>query len=136
MGETMPKTLTLRGETLECIDALPPGNLFELAEMTTTDDVMKTMHLIGRFLEAVVVEKDAKRYRALVYDKVNVVDLDELSEECGRLIREYAGRPTSRLSDSPPGSSPTGETSRVVSFSRGTVEEAPTSSPDGQSSAS
>jgi hypothetical protein len=131
-----PKLLRLRGEEIRCIDALPPGLLFDLAEMTTETDTMRTMAAIGKFLRAVIVPEDQDKYRQLVYDPVNVLAITELSEACGDLIREYAGRPTLRPSESADGSPPTGDISRVVSFSRGTVETVPASSPDGQLPAS
>lgn len=146
MSETTPKAptnfvLRLSGQEMRCIDALPPGLLFDVAEVANTDernpnDVLRTMATIGRFLKSIVIPEDRPIYDRIVYDTRDVIGIDVLSEEAGRLIQEYAGRPTSRPSASPDGSRQTEPSSRVVSFSRGTVEEEPPSGTDGASSES
>lgn len=133
------KSIEIKGQTFRCIPALPPGLLMDIAEVTNTDernpaDVMRTIATIGRFLKAAIVPEDRGRYDAIVYDTRTILEIDELAEIAGGLIRQYAGRPTVRPSESPIGSDPTGGVSRVVSFSRGTVEEVAPSSTDGPSS--
>lgn len=130
------KSLNLRGEELRCIDVIPPGLLFDLADMTNEQDTMRVMSLIGRFLNAIVVPEDLQRYRAILYDTQNVLGITELSDEAGRLITEYAGRPTVRPSESPAGSDTTGQPSRVVSLLPAMDRTAETSSEDGPPAAS
>lgn len=141
MSETTPKTIEIRGETFRCIDALPPGLLMDIAEVTNTDernpaDVMRTIATIGRFLKAAIVPEDRGRYDAIVYDTRTILGIDDLAEIAGGLIRQYAGRPTVRPSESPDGLEPTGQISRVVSFSPATEPAADPSLTAGASSES
>jgi hypothetical protein len=127
------KVMVLRGEEIHCIGALPPGLLFDFAELQSDDNPMRVAAAIGRFLKALVIPEDQERYRRLLYDTENILDYNELTEAAGELLRSYTARPTERPSESPDGSPPTGELTRHVSFSRGTVEVAPASSLDGLS---
>lgn len=120
------KSLILQGRELRCIDELPPGILFDLADITGEADTMKVMSAIRKFLVAIVTPEDRLAFNEVIYSTSPVLTVTELSEEAARLIEEYAGRPTLRPSPSPAGGEPTGDGPRVVSLSPATVsEEAP-----------
>lgn len=127
------KTLNLRGEELRCIEKLPPGLVFDLAEASSSGDATKALVAFARFLRSTVVPDDRERLNEILYDTESVIELEELNEAAGELITEYTGRPTKRPSQSPTGSNATGGLSRVDSPLPDTDREAVMSSTDGQS---
>jgi len=125
----MTKSIELNGVSLACIDALPPGIYLDLVEGFKGNIVVASI----KFLQGVVIPEDRAKLDAVLYNTENVCPWPELSDVATKVLQEYSGRPTERPSDSPTGSESTGQTTRVVSFSRGTVEEEAIPSEDGQS---
>lgn len=130
------RTFKIAGRELRCIESMPPGVIFDLADAVTDGGVMAQVAAIRKLLYACVVDEDLEQLKAILYDRQNVVPFEDLNAAVGELISDYTGRPSQRPSDSQAGGEPTPPPSRVVSLSRGTVKEAETSSPDGQSAAS
>lgn len=128
--------LKLRDQELECIEALPPGLLFDLSDIAGSNNMSRTLMMYGRFFRTVVAKKDHERLDAILYDTENVITFNELSEAIGELVEEYTNRPTERPSSSPTGADATGGPSRVVSLSPGTVRAGGRSSRAGRSIAS
>lgn len=127
----MPE-LVLGKRRMRCIEVLPPGVIFDLAEGTHEGGTLKAVAAFSRFLRAVVMPADQDLLREALYDTQPVLSYDELNEAAGGLVAEYTGRPTQRPSASPGGSTPTTGPSRVVSLSRATAAEGATSSTAGQ----
>lgn len=116
-------------EPLRCIatKSLPPGPVFELAAAMKSGDDMAALAVMWRFIETVVVKDEHAKLRDMLYDTENVITFDQLNVAIGTLMKEYAQRPTPRPSSSAPGRSTRPGTSRVVSLSRGTVRDEPSS---------
>lgn len=109
------RSLNLGGQTFNCIDQMPVGLFFDLAEAPTG---MASLLAFRRVLDVIVVEEDQERLKAAFYAVSPVILIDDLAEALAGLMTEYAGRPTERPSSSLSGSKPTGKPSRVVSLSR------------------
>jgi hypothetical protein len=117
----MAKEVTLNGQRLTCVDSLPIGVYLDLAEGFRQNYTVAC----AVFLKAIVIKEDQERLREIMYDAENVCPWDEITGEASRVLPEYSNRPTERPSESAIGSEPTGGSSRVVSFSQGTVVETP-----------
>lgn len=130
------KVLVLGGETMRCVDVMPIGMAFDLAEAVDSGSEMRAIATIGRTLKALVVEEDRPRLEAVLHRSTDVVTFADLNRAMGDLMVQYSGRPTAPPSASQGGSARTDGTRRVVSLSRGTVREDETSSRGGASRAS
>lgn len=117
-------TLTLRGQTLRCIENMPPGPLMDMATVQATDsDPFASLAAIRRILFAVVIPEDHALLNQHLYDSREPLDIGDLATAVGNTLAEYSERPTVRPSQSPTGSGPTGGDSRVVSLSPVTESE-------------
>jgi len=132
------KTLRLGGRDLRCIDKLPLGLLFDLAEAMSsgTENTMRAVAAMSTVVKTVVVKEDLASLSEVLHDTTNVVDITELNEAIGNLMVQYAERPTVKPSVSLNGRERTGGSSKVVSLSRGTVRVDEASPTDGASVAS
>jgi hypothetical protein len=125
-AEFGPPVLRIGGEKFGCVDFVPQWNLMRLAKKMQDEDPMAGMAAMFDFLKFVVLAEDWERFDA----HMSTLDLEEadLDSAIGDLLVEMAGRgkgsgvPSGRSSD---GSPETPATQRVVSLSRGTVEEIP-----------
>lgn len=132
----MPE-LVIEGQRFPCRESLPPWRLMELASAMRSKNVMAQLGGMHDFVIAVIQPE----YQGDFMDAMRAMDDDpdvvtKLNESIGTLMAEYSSRPTERPSQLPAGQSPTGQPSRVVSLSRGTVMEVPESSMDGASTGS
>jgi hypothetical protein len=133
----MGRTLTLGGKTLRCIDTIPLGLVFDLAEAMEDDNTgMKAIAGIAKALRTIVVKEDRVILKDILDDTENPVSFDELNTAMGNIMAEYGKRPTAPPSRSPSGASATSRSSRVVSLWRDTGKVGGTSSQDGKSLAS
>lgn len=121
----------------ECRQAIPPWRLAELAAAQASNDVMRQLGGYYEFVMAVLEPDQRGRFATAMHDADDDPTIVErLNEAIGDLMLEYADRPTERASSLPTGGTKTPVTRRVVSLSRGTVEEEQTSQTDGASAAS
>jgi hypothetical protein len=129
-------TLTLAGRKLRCIDGLPPGLLFDMADAQAQGETMKTVSAMRKLLVQLVIEEDRPLLNEALYDSKNVLPMTEIYEGINKLVEEMTGRPTRRPSRSQPGGEPTAKPAKVVSFSKGTVKEEPASRKGGRQAVS
>lgn len=127
------KTLVIRGQAFECRDDLPPWMLMKMAKAHRSGDVMTIRAVEYDFLTTMAI--DRQTLEAFLDVRPDITS-EEFNQAIGDLITAYSERPTERPSASPDGQSNTGQSSRVVSLSRGTDREAEISSRDGESAAS
>lgn len=130
------KVLNLGGKTMRCIDRLPMGMIFDLAEAMQSGVEMQAIAAMSKMLKTVVVEEDLALLSEVLHDVKDPVGFEELNNAIGAMMVQYSKRPLGQPSPSSRGSEPTGGTRKVVSLQRGTVKEDATSSKDGSSIAS
>lgn len=130
------KYLELKGKRLPCIDAMPVGLIFDLAEGVDSRNESKQIAAMSRAIKAIVLGSHHDELHEALYATDNPVTFTDLNAALGTLMKEYAERPFTQSSNSPTGEKPTGATSRVVSLWRATDEADETSSKDGSSVAS
>lgn len=132
------KVLSLGGETFRCIDSVPLGLVFDLAEAMGggEEGSMAMVAGIAKAIRTIVVKDDRARLKAVLDREENAVTFDELNNAMGSIMEEYGKRPTKQLSPLPSGRDETMRPSKVVSLYRGTVETAETSTRAGKSAAS
>jgi len=132
------KILVLGGRKLRCIEAIPLGMVFDLAEaMEDGSSGMKAIAAMSKMVRNIVVKEDRGALKEMLADTEKPVTFDELNTGLGDLLKAYnVGRPLGRPSASSPGPDKTGGTSKVVSLSRATDRERAASSTDGRSAAS
>lgn len=129
------KTLRLKHHEFACIDVMPVGVVFDIAEGVEAGE-FKGILALRSALYALVVEDEHERLTAALRDPHDPVDFDALNEAVGTLITAYTDRPTERPSSSPDGAESTVRSSRVVSLSPATGRGDVTSSRDGQQAVS
>lgn len=123
--ETDAPLLHIGGESFEVVAHVPHWNLLRLASAMDSGDDMRALAGMYRFFELLVVPEEWERFDA----HMSTLDLGnaDLEHAIGDVLVAQAGRgkgsgvPSGHSS----GGSPTDSTppsSRVVSFSRGTVE--------------
>jgi hypothetical protein len=120
-----------------CIRALP-WSFFEdlLSDMHRGDETGIALK-IGPFFRTVVVPEQREAFEREVLDQLMTPGAQEVIVEIiSWLIEQYTGRPTVRPSVSPPTQGMSGERSRVVSLSQGTVREVDSIPEPGQPGAS
>ncbi|TVQ65059.1 MAG: hypothetical protein EA379_00465 [Phycisphaerales bacterium] len=127
-------SLVVRGERFETRETLPGWQLLRLASDMRSEDAMRQMAGMHDFILALLAPHERPRFERFMADAD--APLEEVEQVVGALMAEYSDRPTERPSGSPAGPPSTGPRSRVVSFSRGTVETAETSSTAGQATGS
>lgn len=131
----MTHALTVRDERFAARHTLPAWALMKLAKSQGSGDAMQQVAGLHDFLLAVLADHEHERFEAFMEAHPDV-GFDELESAVGGLMQAYTARPTGRPSRSPAGQTPNGGSSRVVSLSRGTVREEPTSSRAGTPAAS
>jgi hypothetical protein len=132
----MTKTITLGDETFNCIETMPMGYVFDLAEAMASGDIMAAVAGMSRTIRTLVVKEEQTRLAEVLHRIENPVGFDELNEALGTAVTQYTQRPLGQPATSPSGRSSTGGVSKVVSFSRGTVKTEETSPKDGAQRAS
>jgi hypothetical protein len=131
----MSKILRLGGKELRCIETLPIGVMFDLAEAMEAGE-MAAVAGMSRTLRGIVVPDDRAALKAVLNNTETPVTFDELNTALGGVLSNVVGRPTTPRSSSPPGPAATAPRSKVVSLYRATGRAAATSTPDGTSVAS
>ncbi|SFK92711.1 hypothetical protein SAMN05216275_14170 [Streptosporangium canum] len=117
---------TLDGVTFTCTDQLALLDLSEFARLASQgldSDSPDGIAAIGEFLTAILGDVTYQRFRR--HCRQHKTDGETIVAIIGDLIQDFSARPTSRPSDSSDGPPSTEGTARVVSLSRGTVEEVP-----------
>ena len=136
MGE---KLIRLGDRELRCIEVMPLGMVFDLAEAMDVvigeSAPMKQTAALSRFLKKIVVAEDLPKLQEVLHDTVTAVTFGDLNEAVGSLMVEYSGRPFAQRRSSSPGPTSTGGSSRVVSLWRGTGKTPARSSKPGRSGA-
>lgn len=121
----------------QCVRALPWSFFEDILSLWRSGDENGIALKIGPFFRTVVVPEQREAFEREVLDQLMTPGAQEvIAEVVGWLIEQYTGRPTVRPSASPPTPPSAGAKSRVVSLSRGTVEEVdsiPESGPPGAS---
>jgi hypothetical protein len=130
------KTLNIKAKELRCVDTMPLGMLFDLAEAMDSDDMMKGMAAMGRTIRNLVVPEDRKALSAILNDATDPLSFDDLNTALGGLLKQYGDRPLGKPSSSPVGRGRTGGSSKVVSLHRATGKAEPKSPRGGASRAS
>lgn len=117
--------LRVGGEEFECVAWVPQWSLMRLAKAMSTNDEMLGLAGMYDFLSTLVLPAEWARFDAFM----STLDLErsDLDNAIGDVLVEMGGRGKASAGSSSPslGGSTTPETpqqSRVVSFSRGTVE--------------
>lgn len=123
------RTFELAGREMRLVSELPAGVILEMADASVRQETMAQMAAMYRLLRTVVIDEDQKLLDEALHDRSLTVDL--FTQQFEALIEAYTDRPTERPSGSPDGADPTGPSSKVVSFARGTVEAVDPSSTDG-----
>jgi hypothetical protein len=136
MAAKKDKQLVLGGTALRCIERLPMGMIFDLAEAMESGIEMQAIAAMSRMLKTVVIKEDLVRLDEVLHRVDDAIGFDALNTAIGDLMVQYSGRPLERPSRSARGRKATGGTSRVVSLSKGTVRTSARSSTDGSSVAS
>ena len=131
----MSHALTIRDERFAAQDTLPAWALMKLAKSQGSSDAMQQVAGLHDFLMAVLAVAERDRFDRFMEQHADVT-FEELETAVGALMQAYTTRPTERPSPSPAGRTPSGGSSRVVSLSRGTVQEVPPSSTAGVPAAS
>ena len=131
----MSHVLTVRDERFAAQETLPAWALMKLAKSQGSGDAMQQVAGLHDFLMAVLALNERERFERFMEQHADV-SFDELETAVGALMQAYTTRPTERPSPSPAGPTPSGGPSRVVSLSRGTVQEVPVSSTAGEPAAS
>jgi len=135
--ELVAKQLVIGGKTLRCIERMPVGMIFDLAEaMEGGEQTMQAVAAMSKMIKQLVVKEDQGQLAEALHSFDNPVGFDELNTALGNLMVQYSGRPLGRPSRLSRGPAPTGGTSKVVSLSRATVSRPASSSTDGTSAAS
>lgn len=94
-------------ETFTVLEKLPPGALSDLTyAITVTDDGAIEYTAVGvvRFLRAVIVPEDERRFDALIRDKRRQCDLSVLADVMMMINGAKTNRPTGPRPGSPNGS--------------------------------
>lgn len=121
-------TFTLDDVEFTCTTELAGVALLDLAAAASEEiATVRGVAALQQFLRAALAdEAEWRRFREhLISHRTSPQVLFEIMSE---IMPKVIGHPTGRPSASADGPSPTGPTSKVVSFSRGTVEEVPVSS--------
>lgn len=122
-------SLVIAGHEFPLREELPKGGRFLVLFRKMRQNANDPTPLYD--MAELLIEGDEATDGTSLEDAVCEVDIDELDRAIGAAMREHAGRPTQRSSDSSDGPPTTPTTSRVVSFSRGTVETVPAESSTG-----
>lgn len=118
--------LTIGGRSFRCRPAVPYWHMMKLAKAYKSDDVSDAMAGMVDFLEKIIDPEVWDEFDA--HMSTTDVDLGTLDKAIGDALASMAGRGKDEGPSSSPsstGSESTSTPSRVVSFSRGTVEVQP-----------
>lgn len=121
-GDDLPE-LHLGGQIFKCRPSLPRYPLLRVAIAEKLGDEMKLVSATVDFLLAVVQPTSRDRLDQLLMEHDEV--FDEIEGALDHLMGQYSGNDGGGSASSPPSSTETNQTSRVVSFSQGTVTERP-----------
>jgi hypothetical protein len=125
-ADTGAVTLKLRGREFACRPSVPRWDLMRLASAMSSGDTMRGMGAMFDFVSKLIAPEAWPEFDAFM-SEAGLDNFDELDNAIGDALAEMGGRGKGRDESSMPssGGSPTEATpaaSRVVSFSRGTVE--------------
>jgi hypothetical protein len=127
-----PPILRLGGEEFECVPRVSHWQLMKLAAAMKGGD-LDALGGMYDFMQKIVVPSDWQALDDHLSAQVEF-DYDDLESAIGDVLVEMAGRGKDSAESSGPSSAgaptpPTPPSSRVVSLSRGTVEEVPLGAP-------
>lgn len=108
-----PVAFQLRGERFDCLAKCPAGALFDLSLTGYTGKACK------EFLESVISEADHDRFGAVLRNRNDPVDLDDLGDAARAVVEAYVNRPTQPSTDSSDGRPSTGRSSKARSKKKG-----------------
>jgi hypothetical protein len=110
-----------RSREFSCKGEVSSLLLSELADNASVDVASpEGMSLVAQFFKQAFGDDEQYREFFRLHTKYGTDDL--LMDIMGGLVEDFVGRPTTRPSDSPATPSASGEVSKVVSLSRGTVQ--------------
>lgn len=111
-----PPTFSVAGREFKALPEPPAGVLTDFVATADGSVAAQLSGLVG-FIAGCLPEADADAFVLLIHDKDTIVPLKTLSDIAQWLSEAYTGRPTTPLSSSQPGSTPTGATSEGGAFS-------------------
>lgn len=119
-----PRSFELDGVQFAASGGVSLLDLVEVARMADADAASpEGVAALGDFFEAALGRDGYRRFRS--HCREHGTDPETLLAIMEDLVEDVGGRPTQRPSPSADGLPAAGTTSRVVSFSRGTVTEMP-----------
>lgn len=138
MDDKGTKIMKLGGREFRCVDVLPLGLVFDLAEaMDAEAGGFAAIAAMSKLTRTLVVPDERKELKKFLDSVENPISFDDLNEALGEVLKQFgADRPTARSSRSSPSGGASGPGSKVVSLSRGTVKTDDQSRKDGASAAS
>lgn len=118
--------LKIAGEEFECVVSVPHWSLMKLAKALTVDDDMLGLAAMYDFLGVLVIDSEWERFDTFM----GTIDIEKssLDHAIGDVIVQMSNRGKASAGSSSPSSGGlptpgTPPTSRVVSFSQGTVRD-------------
>ncbi|GAA1712430.1 hypothetical protein GCM10009765_71900 [Fodinicola feengrottensis] len=128
-------TLRLGDQEFACRDKVPVVRLMRfvksftsVSESMTIDQLSEMIDQFTEFANLLVQPEQRERFDAWL-DEADMADLEQLVGQMGEVVQALAGRPKDGTAPAASSSSSisTKRSSRVVSFSQGTVREVPLS---------
>lgn len=95
-----PLGFALNGEEFTCHPAIAGATLLDFVKRADSDSGGVAADAIVTFLEEALEDQERDRFKALILDPEQIVEVETLGEIAGWLVEQYATRPTKEPSRS------------------------------------
>lgn len=101
-----PVTFTLDGDTFHCVRKMPGGMIKKIAALGNIENksVEQKINTFIDILKDLLLDDSYEIFNGRINDKMNPIDIEEMSDIIEWLIEVYTGRPLAQSSESVDGS--------------------------------
>jgi hypothetical protein len=103
-----PVTFELNDESFTAVPSVPGAKLLDFIADADSNDGGRAAQALVDFLEGAIIEDDRERFRNLIRDPEQSVEIEVIAEICEWLVGEYSQRPTTPPTQPSAGPSPSG----------------------------